>query len=130
VSFAAQTEPLITAALDAASARGVSITLLLESHADNPAYVPAGTPFADLDAIRLHWPSAKRPPGAALHAKIIVVDDRIALVGRANLTGRAMETNLECGILIRGGRHPRAIRGHIFKLQETRHLLHLNQATQ
>ena len=93
------------------------ITLLAESHADNPAYTSAGTPFPGLDAIRLHWPAAQRPPGAALHAKVIVVDDRIALVGSANLTSRAMEANLECGILIRGGPQPRAIRDHISGLR-------------
>jgi len=62
-------------------------------------------------------PAAQRPPGAALHAKVIVVDDRIALVGSANLTGRAMEANLECGILIRGGPQLRAIRDHIAGLR-------------
>lgn len=41
------------------------------------------------------------------------VCDRIALVGLANLTGRAMDDNLECGILIRSGRGPRLIRDHI-----------------
>jgi cardiolipin synthase A/B len=46
---------------------------------------------------------------AALHAKI-------ALVGSANLTSRAMESNLECGILIRGGPQPRAVRNHITRL--------------
>jgi phosphatidylserine/phosphatidylglycerophosphate/cardiolipin synthase-like enzyme len=51
-----------------------------------------------------------------LHAKIIVVDDRVALVGSANLTGRAMGDNLECGILIRGGKQPRAIRDHVVSL--------------
>jgi len=117
VSFATQTEPGISAALEAASARGVSITLLAERHADNPSYSPAGIPFPDLDAHRLHWPAAQRPPGAALHAKVIVVDDRIALVGSANLTSRAMETNLECGILIRGGSQPRAIRDHVMQLR-------------
>jgi hypothetical protein len=69
-------------------------------------------PFPGLDAFRLHWPADSRPPGASLHAKIIVIDDRVALVGSANLTSRAMETNLECGILIRGGPQPRAIRDH------------------
>jgi phosphatidylserine/phosphatidylglycerophosphate/cardiolipin synthase-like enzyme len=117
VSFATQTEPGISAALEAASARGVSITLLTERHADNPSYAPAGIPFPDLDASRLHWPAAQRPPGAALHAKVVVVDDRIALVGSANLTSRAMEANLECGILIHGGRQPRAIRDHISGLR-------------
>lgn len=117
VSFATQAEPLVSAALEAASVRGVMITLLAESHADNPAYTSAGTPFPGLDAIRLHWPAAHRPPGAALHAKVIVIDDRIALVGSANLTGRAMEANLECGILLRGGPQPRAIRDYIAGLR-------------
>ena len=52
-----------------------------------------------------------------MHAKVIVVDDRVALVGSANLTSRAMETNLECGILIRGGPQPRAIREHVTELR-------------
>jgi cardiolipin synthase len=109
ISYATRAEPAISAALSAAAQRGVEITLLVERHADNP-YVSAETPFRGLDAIRLHWPHGQRRPGASLHAKVIVVDDRIALVGSANLTSRAMETNLECGILIRGGpaapRHP------------------------
>jgi phosphatidylserine/phosphatidylglycerophosphate/cardiolipin synthase-like enzyme len=117
VSFATQTEPGISAALDVAAGRGVSITLLTEQHADNPSYSNAATPFPSLAATRLRWPAAQRPHGAALHAKVIVVDDRIALVGSANLTSRAMETNLECGILIRGGPEPRAIRDHITGLQ-------------
>jgi cardiolipin synthase A/B len=113
VSYATQTEPQISAALAAAVARDVTVTLLAERHSDNPSYSSAATPFPGLDALRLHWPASSRPPGAALHAKIIVVDDQVALVGSANLTSRAMESNLECGILIRGGPQPRAIRDHI-----------------
>jgi phosphatidylserine/phosphatidylglycerophosphate/cardiolipin synthase-like enzyme len=82
VSFATHAEPSISAALESAVDRSVSITLLAERHADNPAYSSAQTPFPDIDAIRLHWPASLRPPGAALHAKIIVVDDHIALVSR------------------------------------------------
>jgi phosphatidylserine/phosphatidylglycerophosphate/cardiolipin synthase-like enzyme len=74
-------------------------------------------PFPGLTADRLRWPANRRPPGASLHAKIIVVDDVVALVGSANLTGRAMESNLECGILIRGGPQPAAIRAHIMDLR-------------
>jgi cardiolipin synthase A/B len=117
VSFATQTNSGISASLHAASARGVAITLLAERHADNPGYAPAEILFPGLDATFLYWPAAQRPQGAALHAKVIVVDDRIALVGSANLTSRAMEANLECGILIRGGPQPRAIRDHIAALR-------------
>ena len=117
VSYATRTEPSIHAALSEAASRGVEITLMSENPADNPSYTARGTPFPGVAATMLRWPVDKRPPGAALHAKIIVVDDRIALITSANLTSRAMETNLECGILIRGGPQPRAIRDHITGLQ-------------
>jgi phosphatidylserine/phosphatidylglycerophosphate/cardiolipin synthase-like enzyme len=117
VSYVTQTEPQIDTALAAAAARGVEVTILAERQADNPAYTSSGAPFPRLQALRLYWPASQRLPGAALHAKIIVVDRRIALVGSANLTGRAMEANLECGILIRDGSEPLAICRHIAELQ-------------
>lgn len=119
VSYATQTEPALDAALAAAVSRGVEMILLAERHADNPRYSGADTPFPDVEALRLHWPARSRPPGTSLHAKIIVVDDEVALVGSANLTNRAMESNLECGILLRGGSNPRAIRDHITRLYAT-----------
>jgi len=125
VSYATHSEPSIKAALSAATARNVAVTLLAERHEDNPSYTAAGTPFSGLNVLRLHWPASSRPPGAALHAKIIVVDDQVALVGSANLTSRAMESNLECGILIRGGPQPRAIRDHITGLHAAGVLLRL-----
>jgi phosphatidylserine/phosphatidylglycerophosphate/cardiolipin synthase-like enzyme len=38
------------------------------------------------------------------------------MIGSANLTSRAKEANLECGLLIRGGPQPEAIRRHIMDL--------------
>lgn len=125
VSFATQRDPLISAALQEAAQRDVAITLLAERHADNPSYTGSGSAFPGLAALRLCWPAADRAPGAALHAKIIVVDDQTALVGSANLTSRAMETNLECGVLIHGGPQPRAIRDHITDLYLEGHLRRL-----
>jgi cardiolipin synthase len=125
VSYATHTEPSIREALSAATARNVAVTLLAERREDNPSYTAAGTPFPGLSVLRLHWPISSRPPGAALHAKIIVVDDRVALVGSANLTSRAMESNIECGILIRGGPQPRAIRDHVAGLYTAGFLLRL-----
>jgi len=113
VSFATNNEPAIEASLTAAADRGVEITLLAERHEDNPGYTASGTPFPGLRAVRLRWRADRRPHGAALHAKIIVIDDDVALAGSANFTGRAMAANLECGILIRGGPQPRAIRDHV-----------------
>jgi phosphatidylserine/phosphatidylglycerophosphate/cardiolipin synthase-like enzyme len=118
VSYATQSEPSIAAALAGAVARGVEITILAERHEDNPGYSATGLPFPGLRATRLRWPADRRPAGgSALHAKIIVVDDDIALVGSANITSRAMESNLECGILIRGGQAPAAIKSHIAELR-------------
>jgi len=71
---------------------------------------------AELTATRLCWPAAERPHSAALHAKALVVDAAMALVGSANFTGPGMERNLECGIFVRGGPHPAAIRDHIWSL--------------
>lgn len=116
VSYATHSEPRTTDALHAAADRGVDIALLLERHADNPAYTATTDAFPGLQARRLTWAASSRPAGAALHAKLIVVDRTIALVGSANLTGRAMVHNLECGILIRGGRQPGAISDHLWSL--------------
>ena len=106
VSFATRTEPSIANAPHSAVVRGVEIILVTERQADNPSYTASAVPFPGLQALRLHWPADQREAGAALHAKIIVVDDAIALVGSANLTSRAMETNLECGILLHGAPTP------------------------
>ena len=39
-------------------------------------------------------------------AKIAFSDDDVALLSSANLTGHAMDSNMEAGLLIRGGRRP------------------------
>lgn len=116
VSYATHSEPRIADALHAAADGGVDIALLLERNADNPSYTATADAFPGLRARRLTWAADRRPPGAALHAKLIVVDRTVALVGSANLTGRAMVHNLECGILIRGGRQPGAISDHVWSL--------------
>lgn len=123
VSYAAHTDPHLNSALEAAAERGVAVTLLLERHEDNPRYQPWGTAFAGLAATRLAWPAARRPAGASMHAKLLVVDDEIALVGSANLTSRAMESNLECGLLVRGHTAARTIRAHVAHLHATGELL-------
>jgi cardiolipin synthase len=103
----------VRAALHAAVERGVALTLLLERPEDNPNYHRHGDPFPGLPARRLAWPAAARPPGASMHAKVLVVDRRTALVGSANLTGHALERNLECGLLVRGGPVPGLLADHL-----------------
>jgi cardiolipin synthase len=116
VSFATRGEPSIAAALDRAAQRQVAITLLLERSDDNPHYTGPSDPFPGLRARRLTWPATSRPSGAAIHAKVIVIDRRTALIGSANLTGHALDHNLECGALIRGGPEPAQICDHMIGL--------------
>ncbi len=40
------------------------------------------------------------PPWASLHAKCVVVDERVALITSANFTERGQERNVEAGVLI------------------------------
>ena len=59
---------------------------------------PAGCDVLDL---------ARRPAAgigasrAALHAKLVAADQRVALLGSANLTDKALALNLELGVIIR-----------------------------
>lgn len=117
VSYATFPSADVRHALDSAVARGVKVTMLLERPADNPHYEGHVDPFPGLAARHLYWPAHERPSGAAMHAKILVIDRRIALVGSANLTGYGLERNLECGLLVRGGPVPGEIASHIFGLR-------------
>jgi cardiolipin synthase A/B len=111
----------VRAALTAAAGRGISITLLLERAADNPHFAGYRDPFPDLVARRLCWPAANRPAGASMHAKLLVIDRGTALVGSANLTGYGLERNLECGLLIRGGRVPALLVQHLLSADGIQH---------
>ena len=117
VSFATYPPIDVTAALAAAAERGVSVTLLLERAEDKPGWKGMADPFPDLDATHLCWPLAARHSGAALHAKVLVVDRRVALVGSANLTAHGLERNLECGLLVRGGEVPRLLAEHFLSAE-------------
>lgn len=101
ISFAIHTDPTLTAALARAIGRGVFVQVLYERHEDNPSFTPLGVPFPGLKIRRLYWPADRRPPGAAMHAKALVIDRKVSLIGSANITGTALLRNLECGVLLR-----------------------------
>lgn len=102
IGYAVQDEPHVVAALEAAVARGIILTVLLENMDDNPRFTGQRRPFRHVDCTRLAWPRELRPHGASLHAKVLVVDDNTALIGSANVTGAALALNLECGALVHG----------------------------
>ena len=107
--------------LNAAIDRSVQIKILLES----------STAFGgrlDEDQVcemRRHVPSAQYYRwmdrvdeflGGRVHAKVFVADRSRALLTSANLTGNAMEKNMEAGILVTGGRLPVVVADHFDEL--------------
>jgi cardiolipin synthase A/B len=119
VSYAAFTLSELASDLEAAVARGCEVDVLFETEDDSAgAYSGAkSTPFGAVAGIkRWHWPNAHRPPGALLHAKLLVVDGRRALVGSANLTHRALSANLEAGVLIEDAELAASFEAHVRSL--------------
>lgn len=116
VSFAAYTLAEVAADLDAAVGRGCAVDVVFETEEDSAgAYSgPKSHPFQGIDGIRRwRWPASNRVPGAVLHAKLLVVDGRRALVGSANLTLRALTANLEVGVLVRDPGVAGQLDGHV-----------------
>ncbi|MCW2314045.1 phospholipase D-like domain-containing protein [Rhodoferax antarcticus] len=54
-----------------------------------------------------------------VHAKVAVADGSICFITSANLTGHAMEKNMEAGVLISGGHIPRLLDDHLWSLIDT-----------
>lgn len=128
VSFVVYSVPKIVEALRYAIARGVRIRCLFESSQEDGGsleYDPLATmqdaiPKAELYAWREKEAQHER---GRVHAKVAVVDERVALVSSANLTGYAMAQNMEAGVLITGGSVPRDLSRHLQALVETRHIV-------
>ena len=78
----------------------------------------------DLDRIRVfEWPVDSRPRTrdryGTLHAKCALADGEVLFITSANLTGHALELNMELGVLLRGGRSPAQAAGHFAELIRT-----------
>ena len=110
VSFAAYKMASVIAALDSAVARGVAVSLILES----PEKLDGGGgAHAYAKYPTYHWPVDRRePPDAKFHAKAVIVDSRHVLLTSANMTNAAYDKNIELGVLCRGGRVAAQIQHH------------------
>jgi cardiolipin synthase C len=128
VSFAAFGVTDVVHELHRAARRGVQIDLILESTADQGGTLhgPIGASAA-FEAVRHDvtfwaWPETRRPmigtSRAALHAKLVAADERVALLGSANLTDKALGVNLELGIIIRDPSTVRRIVRHFRSLMD------------
>ncbi|MGD7037254.1 DISARM system phospholipase D-like protein DrmC [Methylotuvimicrobium buryatense] len=117
-SFVAYDVSSIINALNAAIARGVVVSMLLESSNDH-----GGSVIIDVigkmlklvpEALIYAWINkTENYLGGRVHAKIALADDRFCFITSANLTGFAMEKNIEAGILISGGRIPVLLNRHL-----------------
>lgn len=116
LSFAAKPVPLLVEALDRAHERSVVVDLIIETAGDGPVLQSDDVAaFSAIGGVRVwRWPKEQRPVlasgvPASLHGKAVVIDARTAFVTSANLTAPAIGSNLELGLVVRGGRTPRRI---------------------
>lgn len=98
-------------ALADASARGVTVTVVVDTiqRADHAKIIREALPHARL------WTLPKPEDGtwAIQHAKVISVDDRVALVTSANFSFAAANRSLECGMRSTDPGIARGIREHL-----------------
>lgn len=124
VSFVAYRAEMVVRSLQAAHERGVRIGILLEADQDH-----GGT--LDFDSVRhlrrelpqaefYGWRQSDSETKGSVHAKCAVADNKMAFVSSANLTGAAMEKNMEVGVLVKGGKLPVQLGQHLKELVRRR----------
>lgn len=124
-SFVAYDVAPIVEALNDASTRGVSISMLLESsqgHGGSISFDVIGKMRTMVPSAKLYaWRERAAPfVDGRVHAKVAVADGEVCFITSANLTGHAMVQNMEAGVLISGGHIPRLLHDHLNALVETR----------
>lgn len=122
MTYSAKPYQPLRKALAAAAARGVAITVIVETLQGAGSAISGSEPasaFADLRGVELwHWPAVQRTEaGAKQHAKLAAADRVTLLVTSANLTASGASKNIEAGILVRGGASPARAVEHIRRLQ-------------
>ena len=118
VSFVAYDVRSVVTAMNEAASRGVRLRVLLEastSHGGSLNVDPAATMRASVPAAELFtWRDRPEPfVDGKVHAKVAVVDGARAFITSANLTGHALEKNMEAGVLINGGPVPKTLSDHL-----------------
>jgi cardiolipin synthase len=117
-SFVAYDVTSIMSALRKAVDRGVEVSMLLESsdkHGGGVSIDAIGRMRAALPTARIYFWKDKGDSfaGGKVHAKVAVCDESLCFISSANLTGHAMEKNMEAGVLIRGGALPIKLQNHL-----------------
>lgn len=127
VSFVAYGVDSIVGALRKAIARGVEISILLESSQahggtidhDSIAVLKSAFPTSSFYVWSEVSKQATDTQRNSVHAKCAVADGSIAFITSANLSVAAMERNMELGVLIRGGAAPESLQRHLEALITT-----------
>lgn len=122
MTYSAKPYPPLLDALAEAVARGVSVTVVVETLQGAGSALAGAEPaaaFASIPGVELwHWPPGMRgEEGARMHAKLAVADRRALLTSSANLTQSGVDANIEAGLLVRGGTAPRRAAEHIADLR-------------
>lgn len=118
VSFVAYDVPSVVVAMNEAVARSVRARVLVEAssmHGGSLSVDPAATMRASIPGAEIFaWKDRGAPfVDGKVHAKVAVVDGARAFVTSANLTGHALEKNMEAGVLVNGGAVPKALADHL-----------------
>jgi cardiolipin synthase len=118
VSFVAYDVGNVVKALNEAANRGVKLRMLLEASVEHGGTLnidPAATMKASVPRAEIFTWKDKAEPfvDGKVHAKVAVVDSARAFITSANLTGHALEKNMEAGVLINGGNVPKTLSDHL-----------------
>ena len=118
VSFVAYDVPGVARAMNDAATRGVRVRTLLEAstaHGGTLSVDPAATMRSSVPGAEIYtWKERSEPfVDGKVHAKVAVVDEARAFITSANLTGHALEKNMEAGVLINGGPGPKTLSDHL-----------------
>lgn len=125
VSFTIYLTEAVEEALNQALARGVQIRCILETHEADGSPMSYNTiaalgPIAERVMIYV-WPRDQRlvdPTGRSgrMHVKCALADRQMLFLSSANLTGAALNANMELGVLITGGSAPVRVASHFEQL--------------
>ena len=126
VSFVAYKAEKIYAAITSAIERGVKVSFLTEASKEHGGSLDVDPTdllkkkFPDAEFYR--WENLDTTHPAVVHAKCAIADESKVLVTSANLTGAAMDNNMELGLMISSPRLAGRVAAH-FAALVTEHIL-------